>query len=118
MPLTEGTLESYHTIALPLPEGSVLRPTTRQSKRLICNFSTREAEAGGSQVQSRPKQCGKADSQFFRDIFILFYAYKCCAHMDVWVLCACNTHKGKKRVSEPMESELWLVVSCHMGTGN
>ena len=40
--------------------------------------------------------------------------------LDLFILCACmlDTHVVQKRVKGPLELELGIIVSCHVGAGN
>lgn len=33
-------------------------------------------------------------------------------------MCMPDTHRGQKRVSNPLELELWMVVNHHVGAGS
>lgn len=48
-------------------------------------------------------------------IFLLICMTISPAFMYVYHVCACQ---GQKRVPDPLELEVQLVVSCHVGTGN
>lgn len=37
---------------------------------------------------------------------------------SVFVDYMCSTHRGQKRASDPLELELWMVVSHHTGARN
>jgi hypothetical protein len=43
---------------------------------------------------------------------------ECFACIYVCVLYAYSTHRDQRRVSDPLELELQLSVSCHVGAGN
>lgn len=45
------------------------------------------------------------------------YVYGCFACVYICVLCVCSAHGGRKRVSEPLELELQVFVSCPEGAG-
>ena len=47
----------------------------------------------------------------------MFYVYECIACMYVRTPVSCSAY-GQKRASDPLELELWMVVSRHMGAGN
>lgn len=53
----------------------------------------------------------------FTFLSILFYVYGCCACMYVFAPHVCSVLKGQKRVSDPLELELELVVSHQMDAG-
>jgi hypothetical protein len=47
--------------------------------------------------------------------------YLCLGHfacMYVSTQCVCRAQRSQKRALEPLELELWMVVSCHMDAGN
>ena len=54
----------------------------------------------------------------------LFYLYECLpACMSVHCVCVpgmCvpGAHRGQKRASDPLELELWMVISNDVGAGN
>jgi hypothetical protein len=73
-------LKSRHRTAILSLEGRHLSPSEHyravKANPIPSVTAELEAEAGGSQVQSGPKQCGKAESQkktSFKIHFILFY---------------------------------------------
>lgn len=45
----------------------------------------------------------------------LFYAYWSSAPMRVYIVCVPGTQGGQERVLDPIELELLMVVSNHMG---
>lgn len=47
---------------------------------------------------------------FFLD---LFYTYECFTCM--YICASCGPHDGQKRALDPLELELWMAVSHHMG---
>ena len=44
--------------------------------------------------------------------------YECYASMYVCTLHVCSASGGQKRTSDPLELELQMFVSCHVGAGN
>ena len=58
---------------------------------------------------------------FFKELFsllFLFCMYECIASLHVGMPVLCNACRGQKEVLDPLELELWMVVSCHVGAGN
>ena len=51
-------------------------------------------------------------------ILLLFYVYECIACMYVSAAMLCSTYGSQKRVSDPREVELQIVVSHHVDAGN
>ena len=54
---------------------------------------------------------------FFLDLFILC-ACMFCIHVSICTMCMPDTHVVQKRVKGPLELELGIIVSCHVGAGN
>jgi hypothetical protein len=54
--------------------------------------------------------------------FPLFYVQGCCACMSVCVpygsMCVPGVQRGQKRAWDPLELELQMALSCHVGSGN
>jgi hypothetical protein len=46
---------------------------------------------------------------------LLFYVYKHLPALCLCTTCKALTHKNQKMASDPLELELQMVVSCHMG---
>lgn len=66
-------------------------------------------------------QCGISSSVVFNFQRKIIYCYF--MPMDVLPVCDCALHVysfsgGQKRASGPLDLELGIVVSCHVGTGN
>lgn len=36
----------------------------------------------------------------------------------MFIMCVPCDHRGQKRVLDPQKLEIWMIVSCHVGTGN
>lgn len=41
-------------------------------------------------------------------------AWVSCLHCCLCTTCACDTHRGQRKVLNPMELEVNIVVSCHV----
>lgn len=46
----------------------------------------------------------------------LFYVFKCFACMYISTPYVCSAPRDQKKVSDPLELELGMAVSCHVGT--
>jgi hypothetical protein len=49
---------------------------------------------------------------YFSRVYVLFL------HVCVCTMCVSDAHRGHKRVSEPLELEFQVVMSCHVGASN
>ena len=49
---------------------------------------------------------------------ILFCVHGCFPCLYVFALYMGSIHKGQKKMSDSLELELRMAVSCHMGAGN
>ena len=54
---------------------------------------------------------------FFKDVLIL-YVWVFCLHVCLCTTCMLDTHRGQKRVSDSLQPELHMVVSCSVDAGN
>lgn len=65
---------------------------------------------------------GSSSVSFLFKIVFRFISFRCMSILPVGVyehhVCVSGTLKGQKRVSEPLESELQTIVSCHVSAGN
>lgn len=48
-------------------------------------------------------------------LLIKFYMFEHFVYIYMFTMCRPDTHGGQKRVPEPLELELWMVVDCHVG---
>lgn len=56
---------------------------------------------------------------FFLDLLNLYFMDICvCLHVCVFTVCVSATLESQKRVSDPLDLELEMIVSHYIGTGN
>lgn len=66
-------------------------------------------------LKSIPKILNHVSSKEFSAILFNIYLFSCCIH--VGVLSACMSAHQKK-ASDPIEVQLYTVLSCHVGAEN
>lgn len=54
---------------------------------------------------------------FSRFVFILCVCVFACMYVSVCPMCVPGDCRGQKRISDPPEIELHIIVSCHVGAG-
>lgn len=55
---------------------------------------------------------------FFGSFFFKDYIFSMLVCMFICASHACSVHGGQKRVLDPLEMELKVVMNCHVSAGN
>lgn len=89
-------------LAVPLPSGPSAQPSPGLVKSL--SLILRPSLPGGSRLRTK------------HIIFLKFFIILCVWVLRLYTTCMPNAHWGQKRASKPLDLELQMVLSCHVGT--
>lgn len=80
---------------------------------VTCALSTLSVCVSLPHTHTQIKMC----QSFKKRPFILLVPVFCLHTVYISAPCACNTHRGQRRISEPLELELQMAVNSHVGAG-